>query len=461
MDKLAFVDQLSGKIKIDYTKKWIKSVFDKTGKQFGDRYGDHNGELLYSVDNEVRDSRRSSFDHNGFELTLVKATDKLTEEFTTTLIINCNPSAIYFGGNNYRNIPFDAFKAILNEFCDTFSLDIDKIKITTPFEPSFTVVNPLNLVLNEESIRGRIITFQDKEFGITTNSHGDRMGYEANNSHFRRKVYLPEVKFRETLNYLRIESSYNRIKTFTDRTAIYTWGDLCTDNGQYECYKVGLKGWDDTNVYDPTLKTSKKYKPYLNEMIGKGGNADYWLKEFPLTASDKTRTSRIDEYRKLSFLKGDGLHTRIRNIIQIEGEKFRNVTTWLTCKNTESINTDILINKALGESEDNTEEQLINTEPEEVKNKRYCISCNKDISHQKENSRYCSEKYVGDRKCRNKSSNSKHNAIRSAIRADKRKTKQLLLLNKNSTTAKPVTLSRTERLQQLKERVLRNKLVPV
>jgi predicted RNA-binding Zn-ribbon protein involved in translation (DUF1610 family) len=46
------------------------------------------------------------------------------------------------------------------------------------------------------------------------------------------------------------------------------------------------------------------------------------------------------------------------------------------------------------------------------KPKRFCASCNKDITHQKDNSKFCSPKYVGiveAHRCRNTDSNKRNN----------------------------------------------------
>ena len=43
---------------------------------------------------------------------------------------------------------------------------------------------------------------------------------------------------------------------------------------------------------------------------------------------------------------------------------------------------------------------------------KYCVSCGKDISHQKDNSKFCSSKYVGEEaahRCRNADSNTRNN----------------------------------------------------
>jgi len=47
--------------------------------------------------------------------------------------------------------------------------------------------------------------------------------------------------------------------------------------------------------------------------------------------------------------------------------------------------------------------------------KRYCLSCKKDITNQHKNSLFCSSKYVGEReakKCRNNNSNPRNNRLR-------------------------------------------------
>jgi hypothetical protein len=450
LNKLATVDVISGKITFNYNSEWIKKVFDKTGKEFGDTFGDHTGNILYTSVSNFNDSRQSSFNYNGWKLTLVKTTDRLTGEMQFTLYIKGNPSAIYFGGNNYRNIPLDAFRSILSAFCDTFCLDINSIKISAPTEISITVVDPPNMLLEEHNLRGRLLTFQGvKEFHIKPNNDGNFMGYEAKankEAHSSFKVYLPAVKFNEPrLNFLRVERKYSKVQSFITRTGINTWADLITDQGQHECLQIVLDGWNDVMVFDPTLKASKRNLPYLNEMIKRGCDFNYWLKDFHRTASDKTRKRRIAEYNKLAFDKGEGLHTKIRNWITCEQRKSPNYYPKLIGNNSELIK---------DEKEDTNTELIKPTSPEVV---RTCKACNKPINQQRKGSRYCSKKYVGNKaakQCRNKVSNQKHNEKR---RENRNSTSTLPLSKEN--IMKP-TFSIKDRLQQIRNKIYKASPVP-
>lgn len=341
MPQIAFVDQLSGETFITNYDKWKEKVFSATGKQFGDTYGDVTKEILYSFNNELKNSRTSTFEYRGWKLTLIKTTDKLTGELLFKLKITGNPSAIHHGGKNYRNILFDDFKSILLNFSETFHLDLQQIRITAPFEPSCTIVNIPAFAFSQKTIQNRLIAFQgDKKFYEKSNKAGLFMGYEAKSAHYTKKVYLPAIKFNEPLNFLRVETSYKRVSTFKRKTSLSTWDDLLTEQGQYACSQVVLEGWDDTIVYDPKLRRSIEHPDYLNEMIKKGGNVDFWINEFPhLAKCSKTRQKRIQEYRDLSLKKGHGLHAKVRNWIKNEAEKFQNVTAWLTRNNIGLYNT--------------------------------------------------------------------------------------------------------------------------
>ncbi|WP_132051838.1 hypothetical protein [Pseudocnuella soli] len=345
---LAFVDQIAGEAIINDYESWKSKVYENTGMEFGDSYGDVTGRLLYDIETDSQTSRTSSFKYQGSELKLTKKENRFTGTTEYRLRIKANPSAIYFGGNNYRNIPFAAFKALLSDFATSLHLDLNKIRITAPFEPSITVaLQPLDFIISEQKLKGRLVIYQGSEHKEMNNWQDKFMGYRANNAHYCTKTYLPSVKFSDpSLNYLRVELKYNRINTFCKRTKIYTWADLLRGESMYHCYQLVLKAWDDTIIHDPALRRSKYYSTYLNQMIRKGSKADFWLNEFPLTASDKTRKERIQEYRELSFSRGEGLHTTVRNWMIQEGEKFRDVTTWLTCNNSELNNQEVNINNS-------------------------------------------------------------------------------------------------------------------
>src|SRR5574337_1226806 len=129
---LAPADEISGEIIIDYSKEWITKVYERTGKEFGDTYGDHTGKLLFKAENDLTNYRDSSFEYKGWKLTLGKITDKSTGELKTKLRVKGNPSKIFFGDRNYRNPPVEEFKKLILDFGDTFQLPLEEIKFTIP-----------------------------------------------------------------------------------------------------------------------------------------------------------------------------------------------------------------------------------------------------------------------------------------------------------------------------------------
>ncbi len=425
--KLSFIDELAGQILIPDYEVWKHQVYSRTGKQFGDLYGHVTGEILYHVQTHCKKISKDSFKYNGWNLTLITTVDTVTGEYTTKLKIIGNPSKIFYSGKNYDNISFEAFKEILIDFSNTFSLQLDHINITVPTETSIT--SYLDFNISEESICGRFKTFQNKRFSEMLNNDKDFMGYRADNTHSGFKAYLPAIKFGESLNSIRTEGSYNRTQSFVSTTGVKTWADLLKDEGMYRCFQCVMSKWDDTIIYDPTLKRNRHYEGYINEMILKGHDPRYWLDDFIKTASDKTRKKRLEEYRKLSFVKGEGLHTRVRNCIIMQGAEFRDVTSWLPCNKSEEYSNLNLINKDrvkesktllinsisnMPVTEEKTKPLLINSAGA-IQEQRLCIACNKDITEQKTGSRFCSSKYHGEKqakKCRNQISNLEWNKKR-------------------------------------------------
>lgn len=422
------IDAISGKYFISNYSQWKEQVFSNTGREFGDKYGHVTGSLLLHSDDEIKSVRHDTIEHNFWKLRLTITTDKETQQDTVVLSIMGNPSKSHFGGNNYNNLTSDEFDKVIKDLAYDFCLDVDEIRLTAPFEPSFTWVNPNNYILNEESFKGRFVVHLNSGFHIVTNDERIFLGVETASHNFYPKVYLPGVKFRQPLNSLRFEKHYSKIPVFSRATGIETWGDLFTTKGIYACYTDLLRTLDDSIIFDPTLKETPHNKIWLNEIIKNAGSSDFWLNEFKRSASDKTRKKRLNEYRDLSLTAGEGLHRKLEAALRWEADKFlskkadkiRIVSNLLKGYKPELIKYDIIVCKINNNDLINLyssasvilDNKLINQIPNLSETKRTCICCGKDINKQRKKSKYCSAKYVGEKqakKCRNSISNKEHN----------------------------------------------------
>lgn len=327
-------DHISGVTEIkNYHKRWKEAVYKNTGIEWGDTKGDVTGKILYDYEDDRRTSRSCNRTYNEFwDLTLNKSYDKIADQFTVMLKIKVCPSKIFYRGKNHRNIPLFEFNKILIDFANKFSLNLLDITITGIVEASSTAY-PECENLKQEFIKERMVRCDGKSFDeVRSDKTKKFMGLEVCNSHATDKLYLPGIKFGGDVNSVRIERAYNRVQTLTDKTGIRSFADLIKVKSHYEGHLIVLDVWDKTIIIDPKLRQSKKYSDHLNEMIYKGKSSDYWLKEFPHSASDKTKKKWLNEYRDLSFQKGTGLHTAVRNCLLKEGIHLRKITYLLQGK---------------------------------------------------------------------------------------------------------------------------------
>lgn len=334
----SFIDELAGTVVINDYKSWSESVYNNTGIEWGDTLGDVTGKVLYNHNDEGSNSRSCEVSYNVYwVLKLIKSLNKETGEFTIMLKVNGCPSKIFYCGNNYRNIPLVEFKKIVVDFAEKFCLKLEDIKPAGSIEASITIEPDYDeLVLNHSSIRGRILSGKKDKYGEdsfieTKNGSNDFMGYKYKHGHMTKKIYLPAVKFKEHLNSIRIEERFDKIQGLLERSGciIESWEDLLTAEAHYKLYQIVLQSWESTIIIDRSLRRNRNNPDWLNDMINKGKHSSFWLNDFFASASDKTLKERMITYRKLCFEKGDGLHTRVRLMIESEGQRLRDPSTWM------------------------------------------------------------------------------------------------------------------------------------
>ncbi len=399
----SYIDILSGTHSVINYDEWKYNFFNKTGQEFGDLKGHVTGENLYRINNYNSLIATDSITYNGWELKLINIVDKFTGEVQHKIKIKGCPAKIYNGHENLFNLTLNDFSNVLNDFSDTFSIPLDEIKIAAPTEVSGTFF--LDREINE-----RLVIFQlKKPFEPMYNSDSEIMGYQVLkeiNQHFHPKIYLPGIKFRKPLNTIRIERHYDKIATLTrDTTGIYTWVDLLDEKMMFKCYQIVLDTWQDTIVFDPTLKLNVTGDPLLKQIIKHGYTPHFWQEKIKKQLSAKALKKIIYQYNLLSTKYGEGLYENVLKSIKKEGAAWQNVTA--NCMVTNGI----IYKENKGDTgNESNNESVIN-----INNSKQCISCNRDISNQRSNSKFCSSKYVGvkdAKRCRNKYSNAKHNAKR-------------------------------------------------
>ena len=235
-------------------------------------------------------------------------------------------------------------------------------------------------------------------------------------------------------NLLRIEIKYKRIRPLHTKYDIKTLADLTTYNKVKDLYMELISMFDsiimnekDIDVNELTTKQLLTFKDYIN----------------PLFWGDLTKHKRLHHRRQYDKLLNEFSEQKYKNevcslilekwfkLIDVQHKNTRPFPKVKQSNKAQKYTTISNVVKYWKKSCNDEEKQdinkienLNNNLPKSLinishKKKNYCKTCGREITHQKKNSKFCSEKYHGKsaKQCRNKASNK----TRQQKRIDKRK----------------------------------------
>ncbi len=329
--------------------------------------------------------------HNANDFTFIDVANVIKELSEKFKIVPENTSItnIEIGVNINLSIPVSKFlKMLVSMPNDKFKdYKIGKIKVGKQFETT-----------------DKIIKIYDKGKLIGTN-----------------KIILPE-----TNNLLRIEVKYKRIRPLQVKYGIKTLTDLTDFEKIKNLNNELLSIFENIIMYEKDIDTKKlttkqllRLKDYINPL--------YWEDLSDNETVHKKRHHK-EQYRK--FLDRYSIQKYKNEVLKLITEK------WNLLINVQQINTPQFpklneLNKAdkypsisnvnkswktggkSSKDKNNKNNEIDNiklpdfqTEKTQIE-KRFCKNCGREISHQKKDSKFCSEKYFGKsaKKCRNKASN--------------------------------------------------------
>ncbi|MBI9058388.1 MAG: hypothetical protein JEZ01_11555 [Labilibaculum sp.] len=242
-------------------------------------------------------------------------------------------------------------------------------------------------------------------------------GYTYNTTNATYKFYDKAEQSKVQAELLRVESKFTRMRA-VETHKIYSLSDLLDKEKLTRLIlDKFLKPIDETIFFEwDQIKTTRrlpaKYKSKFKDLR----NPDWWIKD------ERSRKERQRNKLLLEKLISQYAKRNIKNILKDlislelkafsrskkgdEHTTFEALENWNITKNAEKKGT----NAQCIVCADSTEQS-------EVKEKKYCLCCGADISHQKKESKYCSH----NRKCRDKAYNLKVSEKRKANKTKKEK----------------------------------------
>ena len=321
--------------------------------------------------------------HQTYEL-IISEVIRVNRQPKYYLKINGSLHKNKFGGANYERFYHTDVISEINKLCNTLEIDskrakIDGLEFGVNIKTDFTP----HSFLSEHLIRYKHLQFNQ----YAPDRRNRRLGYECVLTQYNVKCYDKGLQFDLSYNLMRFELRFTTMQKVNGQ-GIYNLHDLTDKNNIARLESLLLDAWNDVLLYEPMETVNATLTDLQKELIQCGNNPKYWSK------LHKTNKTKYNYHRavlkELIRNYGKGYHSKL--LAKIDKE-------WQYLLNPIFDEFTIKIKGKLVESD---------TKP----NQRFCISCSKDISHQKDNSKFCSPKYVGEveaHKCRNTDSNKRNN----------------------------------------------------
>jgi hypothetical protein len=353
------------------------------------------------------------------------------------------------GEQNYNDFNFADLVSVIIEFYKMFDLVpgsciLENLEFGVNVSPTI----PANEILRS------VINHKGKPF---TNEYTDNKRFrECERQRYIVKIYNKGLQYNQPGNILRFENKTIKMAHIKE-TGITTLQDLL-DIRKIE--RLGVILFDNFNellFYDYTipeavLRHSKRL------ILTQGQSPAYWinLKE----TNPNNYYKKLHRFKELAKKHGTrDIQEMVGSLISLKWNNLLMTDSETLQKLTDPANTDITgINhsdKGLKPVTFTEQDQSTDPIPGEIipgaeiqgaeSPRRYCLSCGKDISHQRANSKFCSAKYVGyvqAHQCRNIDSNPR-NRMKYMIEREKKiltlfDTTPFYILRKTWTSAYPV-----------------------
>jgi hypothetical protein len=316
------------------------------------------------------------------------------------------------GDQNYNDFTFPSLAWTIGDICTKFNLNAFNCKIENiEFGVNMIAPYPISEILDS------LILHKRKSFNRI--KRPERYSCHCEHSQYVIKFYDKGIKF-DIPNILRFEDRAIKMERLNikKKIGIYTLNDLLNKDKLLKLGELLAEDFNDLLFYDSTIQeTDLTASEYTNLTNGK--NPLYWER---LTKENPNYFPKKIE-RFLELVNRYGKQKIQETILSLVSQKWNELlntypetvqflTKGLKREITEFDHLGIKSIPVLYTQEE--ELPTINT-PE-----RFCLSCGRDISDQKDGSKFCSAKFVGEEqshKCRNADSNPR-NSIKNKIERD-------------------------------------------
>ncbi|MBK9477329.1 MAG: hypothetical protein IPN99_00425 [Bacteroidetes bacterium] len=336
----------------------------------------------------------------------------------TYININGSLHKYYNSGlHNYNNF------TIINlvEVCSDLSLKFGINPYTTllhNLEFGVNVIVPFttNEVLNS------IISYKGKEYEVERyNGKGYLLRFSF--EHYELKIYNKGLQYGQGKNILRFEIKVRRMEYFKKREIeINCLADLLNPSIYKKLETALLAALNELVFYDKSVPLAELNQRERTVLIN-GRNPKYWT---GLKEQGKEIKKIRARFNQLVLKHGNlAIKSTLRNLIE---QKLVEITK-ITTSTQEKINLylsqfsqqtlpEITVFETAISNTNFTQNNHSNIGLIQTQIKRYCVSCGRDISNQKKDSKFCSEKQFGRaaKKCRNMESNFRHNSLKKESR---------------------------------------------
>ncbi len=317
---------------------------------------------------------------------------------------------MYHEGKNYKDFTFHQFIECVQTLHQLFNLNPSELKLLQ-LEVGVNIQTQID---PKQIIQLTHCDWNGNRFGAMPSKNIRSFGVILERTEYAYKLYNKGKQYQLTNHLLRFELKITKGRNLR-RNGFHTLFDLCSLAIWDSLSKMLNKAFEALVITEPSLDV-KSLSQCKREFVYRTATAEFWG---GLSANQRMkcrkRLSKIIELNGTANLK-----IEIQQLIQtkteflIEGHKIQNSTpkkdyvfpAQIITSNNE---------KGLCFSPSNN---VGSREPEELNKRpapaRRCKSCGRDISDQRIDSIYCSEKRYGSKgkKCRNKQSNPIHNRLR-------------------------------------------------
>jgi hypothetical protein len=305
------------------------------------------------------------------------------------LIIDGSLHKNHFSGENFSRFTWSHLQTELNKLETGLNIELSLAEIVNlEIGLNIPVPFPAYSFLDENLLSYKGKTFTPYE----PDKDGKILGFVCYRKQYSVKLYDKAKQFNLPYDLMRFELRYLKMQTLKDM-GIKKLSSLLNPQNINRILPILLTAWQNVLLHDNSIDLKNPEITYSErKLLKEGRNPKYW-------SDCKKKNRRQFNYLRNKFKRlvkkyGQGWPEKITELIKQEWQNgFKNCTNLPGGENPELYNLTV---KVKGKNVQ----------------KRFCLSCGRDISGQNLRSKFCSAKFVGEaaaHQCRNKDSNRRNN----------------------------------------------------